>query len=248
MADDFDIAKILSNPLHALFLSMNPQAMQMLEAITRQRQQREERDYQRQQREREHEDNLNRQTVLDARERLYKDAQIANMQADNARREAAAQSAFQYQQDLEQQRREQNLFNRRMDVLNKGGVRTNSLSNFWFSKNLGQGIQVDDHEVYRMPTPEQVEQRKQLLKQDGKAPKRNSVGAPDNRIHNAEPDEQPSFYNGYRRTADTPTTGTISRQQYVDYARQFGRADLNRFLKKYDVGVDWMQQPDNVFA
>jgi hypothetical protein len=248
MVDDFDIAKILSNPWQALFLSMNPQAMQMLEAITRQRQQREERDYQRQQREREYYDNLKRQATIEAQERLYKDAQIANMQADNARRDTAAQSALEHQKDLEQQRHEQNLFNRRMDVLNKEGVRANSLGDFWFSKNHGQGIQVDDHEVYRLPTLEQVERRKQSLKQGGKALQHNSAGAPDISIHTAEPDAQQAFYNGYRPATVPSVTGTISRQQYVDYAREFGRANLNRFLKKYDMDVDWMQQPGNIFA
>jgi hypothetical protein len=248
MPNDFDIAKILSNPLHALFLSMNPQAMQMLEAITRQRQQNEERDYRRQQSERAYEDNLKRQALLDEQERLYKDEQIANMKKNALRLEEAAKTTTEHQQRLEQQRHAQDLFNRRANILGKGGVRTNSLGDFWFSKNLGQGIQIDDHEVYRLPTLEQVERQKQLLKQTGKSPARSLAGAPDNRFHNAEPDEEQVFDNNYRQLSDVPATSVISRQQYADYARQFGQTDLNRFLEKYNVKVDWMQSPNNIFA
>jgi hypothetical protein len=237
MPNDFDIAKILSNPLHALFLSMNPQAMQMLEAITRQRQQNEERDYRRQQSERAYQDNLKRQALLDEQERLYKEEQIANMKKNALRLEEAAKTTAEHQQRLEQQRRAQDLFNRRANILGKGGVRTNSLGDFWFSKNLGQGIQLDDHEVYRLPTLEQVERQKQLLKQTGKSPVRRPASEPDNRLHTAEPDEEQAFGNSYWQFSDVPATGTISRQQYADYAREFGQANLNRFLEQYNVNV-----------
>jgi hypothetical protein len=177
MPNDFDIAKILSNPLNAFFLSMNPQAMQMVQAITGQRIQNEERNYRRQKDEREfglRKQQIDRQVRSDEEERKYREVQLANIRTDNERQAQAQKATAEKQTRDEAYKLNKDSADQRADLSRQGGEYVASPSALLFGKsvtNRGNIIEsVDNKGFYRLPNQDQKQQRElELARAKGEA-------------------------------------------------------------------------------
>jgi hypothetical protein len=175
--EQFDIGKLLSNPLNGLLFGLNPQMAQLVQMIAGQRQQAEERTYRRTQQERDYE----RQNRLDTETSAYRKEQLANMRADNARADAAARteqeqkaSELRTKTEQEKYKRTKDTTDQRADLSKQGGEYVATPSELLFGNkvtNRGNIIpSVDNKGFYRLPNQQQVEERElKLAKAKGEA-------------------------------------------------------------------------------